>query len=353
MTRSRPGSCVLLLAVALAASALAAPAKPVREIPPDVSDPNRQGGDTILDAVVIPGLPFADSGTTAGYTDDYDEACPYTQSTSPDVVYRYTAVNTVEPIRIDLCGSDYDTKVYVYDSSLNLVGCNDDFYDDDPCGHYVSMLDGITFLGGETYYIVIDGYGGDYGGYELQIDGYMIACYVELPDNEGEPPLVDGYVDTFNGGCESPPPHPVQTITGDADGHALVSGRTGWFAAGGSYGRDTDWFELTVGETGTIEIETCANYNSLVDEIAHQDCETWAVAQSVTSIYWVPEHLSITGHAPGTSVWVRVRPAYAEPPSYAPHTYGYDLWIDGLGWPVRVEARSWSAIKACFHEDAR
>ena len=48
-----------------------------------------QGGEDILTATVIPSLPFLDSGTTTGYTDDYDASCP-TSSNSPDVVYAYT-----------------------------------------------------------------------------------------------------------------------------------------------------------------------------------------------------------------------------------------------------------------------
>ena len=33
-------------------------------------------GDTVLDATIIPGIPFEDTGTTTGFNDDYDEACP-------------------------------------------------------------------------------------------------------------------------------------------------------------------------------------------------------------------------------------------------------------------------------------
>ena len=39
---------------------------------------------------VIDALPYVMMGTTVGYTDDYDEECPYTGSTSPDVVYSFT-----------------------------------------------------------------------------------------------------------------------------------------------------------------------------------------------------------------------------------------------------------------------
>ena len=58
--------------------------------PSDYSSP-RQGGDTDVDATVIDALPYLMMGTTVGYTDDYDEECPYTGSTSPDVVYSFTS----------------------------------------------------------------------------------------------------------------------------------------------------------------------------------------------------------------------------------------------------------------------
>jgi hypothetical protein len=49
---------------------------------PNVSDPNviLQGGDNIGSATVIPSLPYHDTGTTSGYTDDYDEVCPYSNT---------------------------------------------------------------------------------------------------------------------------------------------------------------------------------------------------------------------------------------------------------------------------------
>ncbi|SVC06178.1 uncharacterized protein METZ01_LOCUS259032, partial [marine metagenome] len=43
-------------------------------------DQTRQGGDTVDDAVVINSVPYSDAGTTSGYTNDYDEECPYVGS---------------------------------------------------------------------------------------------------------------------------------------------------------------------------------------------------------------------------------------------------------------------------------
>ena len=96
----------------------------------------RQGGDTYVDAIPIDALPFVITGTTAGYNDNYDEECPYTGSTSPDVVYSFTSpVDTA--IVLSLCGegSLYDTKLYVYEGAMGTLAttiagepaCNDDF----------------------------------------------------------------------------------------------------------------------------------------------------------------------------------------------------------------------------------
>ncbi|OQY29591.1 MAG: hypothetical protein B6244_03080, partial [Candidatus Cloacimonetes bacterium 4572_55] len=86
-----------------------------------------QEGDTFENAFVIDALPFTDTGTTVGYINDYDEVCPYSGSTSPDVVYEWTATEGI--YNLDLCGSLYDTKLYVYAADqLTVVACNDDYH---------------------------------------------------------------------------------------------------------------------------------------------------------------------------------------------------------------------------------
>lgn len=114
------------------------PAKPADHsvyLPRDVP---RQGGDTIADAIEITLFDGSQyTGTTVGYANDYDEACPYTGSTAPDVVYTATPAVTMT-WDLDLCYSSYDTKIYVYDVNLNLIGCNDDAYFSAPCYIYSS-----------------------------------------------------------------------------------------------------------------------------------------------------------------------------------------------------------------------
>ena len=142
--------------------------------PKNIPDPQviLQGGDTFLDALVIPSVPYCTSGTTSGYTDDYDEACPYSGSSSPDVVYVYTPPWSMT-IPISLCGgSEYDTKFYIYEESYtpgNPLYCNDDL-----CPDYLSEIIEVELQANTTYYIVVDGYGGDYGQYTIDVGNWWM-----------------------------------------------------------------------------------------------------------------------------------------------------------------------------------
>jgi len=162
------------------------------EYDPSEHPTTRQGGDTDVDATVIDALPYSMMGTTVGYTDDYDEECPYAGSTSPDVVYSFTStVDTA--IIINTCGegSLYDTKLYVYEGAMGTlattltgdVACNDDFCENS-VQNYLSYIEGVVINANTTYYIVVDGYGGESRDYELSVEG------MEPPP---PPPPIAGY----------------------------------------------------------------------------------------------------------------------------------------------------------------
>ncbi|MHC4498587.1 MAG: DUF7901 domain-containing protein, partial [Planctomycetota bacterium] len=149
----------------------------------------------------IAALPFSDAGNTCGYVDDYDEICPWS-SFSPDVAYSYAPASNIT-IDISLCNSLYDTKVYVYEGGCpgTLVACNDD-----SCG-YQSELIGVSLTGGNTYYIIVDGYGGDCGDYIIDVTS------VPLPNC---PP------DTLFGQPVHGPGDPWAAINSDANSGYLV-----------------------------------------------------------------------------------------------------------------------------------
>ena len=301
----------------------------------------RQGGDTIADAVPFEPLLAVRTGTTVGYANDYDEVCPYSGSTAPDVVYRLEHPFGIW-LDIDLLGSSYDTKVYLYDADLNLVACNDDYWGVDH--GYVSRLPTVELTAGVPHYLVIDGYGAEAGEYVVTIH----QVHVEILDCpagsvlEGEPPLAHGYVDEYNAGCAAPGPDALQPLVGP-----IFCGRSGWYQFDGSDLRDTDWFTLNLPPSGTLTITGDATYTSYLFELGPLDCSEVGVLQNVSIGPISDGDLTLTGE-PGAEAWVWVGPAtFQPPPGHGDLVeYTYVLWLDG---PVAVQATSLSAIKALFN----
>jgi hypothetical protein len=336
-------SLVLPLAASAAPSTrdlgAARPAKPEVAVTPPPPDPEllRQGGDTVFDAMMLPGYGVVGiDGTTTGYIHDYDEVCPYAGSTSPDVVYTFEPVED-GVVDVDLHGSSYDTKIYLYDENLVLIACNDDYYPD-----YTSRLEMVPVEPGVVYFLVIDGYGGESGDYVGQLSFGYVSCWTWCPDDaerENEPPLEDGYVDAWNGGCNSPESgNPFQPIT-----QPVFCGRTGYYQGPGGVGsRDTDWFHVVIPAAGVLEIVGDADEESYLFELAPQDCGSVGVAQQATVCPYTGT-LTVTGE-PGSLVWIWFGPqTFWEGSTYE---YGYVLVLNLE--PVAAESRSWSSVKGLF-----
>ena len=132
--------------------------------------PNDQRpGNLIQSAYSIDMLPFSGSGNTFGFQNNYDDCSD--MSESPDVVYKYSPTADVQ-VNISSCESSFDTKIYVYENTTdNMVACNEDggFYDYYYCGYYTSYVDTLSLTAGNDYYIVVDGWGGDFGAYQLDV----------------------------------------------------------------------------------------------------------------------------------------------------------------------------------------
>jgi hypothetical protein len=216
----------------------------------------RQGGDLIEDAFEITEVPFMVTGTTTGYTNDYDEECTASGSTAPDVVYEYTPTESTF-LNIDMCGSSYDTKIYVYENTYTPgepYACNDDYYDvGDPCGSYVSAIFGMAVTGGNTYYIVVDGYGTANGEYMMDITEGEPPCTVECPPGALQESEACG--DDLNGGCNMDVPAFEPIAMGD-----VICG-TVWADAGS---RDTDWFELEITTPMQVTFSVTAEFPSAI-----------------------------------------------------------------------------------------
>jgi hypothetical protein len=125
-----------------------------------------QGGEDCASATVITSVTYIDAGTTAGYQNNYDPDCSEfigypAGGNSPDVVYTYTPSIT-STYHVSLCGSTYDTRLFVYAGSCSgsPIDCNDDGPDCWPG----SDIPSVTLTADVAYYFVVDGYGDDASG---------------------------------------------------------------------------------------------------------------------------------------------------------------------------------------------
>lgn len=308
---------------------------------------SRSGGETMATATIIPALPFEDSGTTCGYVNDYDEVCPYYGSTAPDVVYRYTPAWD-EIIYISVCNSYYDTKLYVYENSYtpgDPFACNDD-----ACSGpnypmaWLSKLDNLHFRAGETYYIVIDGYGPDCGSYSLEVETYV--CLVPAPPGaqlEGEPDCGPNYVDTYNGGCGSNPTA-FQTLCPElGTSTAVLYGKSGTYLYNGLSYRDTDWFEV-FGIGATVTATLRGEFPVQLILIYGTDC-AYPVFDFVQGNPC--QDVSLSHYlAVGQSMWIWVGPSVFAGPPCGSH---YMLTVENtMCWVTADDETSWGAVKKLF-----
>lgn len=323
-------SILLLVAAGVHAEPILDSRKPVKtpaDYPPNRVDPDRQGGDTLLAATIIPDLPYEIAGTTTGYADDYDEICPYDTPGSPDVVYRFTPQQD-RVIDVDMFGSTYDTKIYIYDDNLALIACNDDYYPD-----YTSKLEDLALAAGVAYYLVIDGYGGDHGEYQLSIQGdvpcrVIASCGAWMED---EPPLEDGYIDVYNGGCGSYGVSVSQVPYPDVYYGAEASGTLGWYLApNGDQHRDTDWLQTIYPYEGGFEVEIEAQRPVILFWLSNTDCDTYEIEQYIEADACERRSMWIDGPG-GDDLWLVVAPQSFDPPdSGAGEEFRYRLSL-GLG----------------------
>ena len=135
----------------------------------------------------------------------------------------------------------------------DLVCCNDDA----DCGvtGYQSFMENVFLYAGNTYYFVVDGYGGDCGDYVFEVLP-QAPCDVTSPSGaipENEPPCGPGYVDSFNGGCNSDPPV-FQDVFPSTD-TINIFGKSGTYD---DYSRDTDWYQIDVTEPNTVTFSAVA-----------------------------------------------------------------------------------------------
>jgi hypothetical protein len=304
----------------------------------------RDQGDTIENPFVVNYLPFLTTGYTCPFQHDYDEACPYTGSMSPDVVYRYECTHD-EAVEIDLCNSSYDTKVFVYENECTPglpLACNDDYPYCGPNGYRSWLM--TEFTGGNTYYIVVDGYGGDCGLYELYVVSYH-PCVDCLPGSivEGEPNCIDPWNDVWNGGCNSEPP--VFDYLEPSEDTIDFCGTSGTYQVGGDQLRDTDWYQIDLAAESEIAFRGIANFNLRIGIVdGREGCE------NVSTFYSYEDAptcalAELTETLPAGTWWLWVGPS-----AFSGVDCGerYRCELSGYVPATPVEDVSWTTVKALF-----
>ena len=226
-----------------------------------------QGGDGIADAFVINSLPFDDTGSTSGYTSDWDPICCDGCMYGPDVVYSFTPTNTIK-VNVNTCGSDFYDVLYVFKNSPDtIVACNSWF---DVCPPH-SALERLSLRADNTYYFVVDGYWTSEGYYELHIREHLS---IECPPEallEDEPDCGDGYIDVYNGGCNSPEDPKYSDIRiGD-----IICGESGTFVTDSTNYRDSDWFRLELTESKLLHWYVTAEFpvQAFIFDAEDENCD--------------------------------------------------------------------------------
>lgn len=303
------------------------------------------GGETCANATPI-SVPGSSSGNTCDNLDNYDEACPYTGSTSGDEVYVISGFSG--QVGVDLCNSSYDTKLYVYEGGCpgTLVACNDDACND-PSGNPFRSIDCFIANASSTYYVVVDGYFGDCGIYNIST--YMAICCSGPcdPQNcppgaavEGEPVCFNGYVDAFNGGCNSTP----NVFSPIACGQTVCGTGGSYMFDGLSY-RDTDWYEFDLPVAGNVTATVCTSFDTQLAAI-DGDVGCGFITIICGSVFGPPQSmLSCEYAAPSGLNWIFVATsAFSGVPCDSP----YVLRVTCPDLPNATESKSWGGIKGLY-----
>ncbi len=122
-----------------------------------------QGGTSMYDAIPVP-----ISGCTGGNFTDYQYTGYFSNNygnPAPEVWYQFTLGGTTD-VSISLCGSDFDTYLWLLDAYGNLVMSDDD----SGCGGNTSEI--AQTLASGTYYVVAEGSGYYTGSMVMNLSTY-------------------------------------------------------------------------------------------------------------------------------------------------------------------------------------
>src|SRR3989454_1445855 len=192
---------------------------------------------------VVPAQGGTFSGTTSGAS-ALAGSCGNSGG-SPEQVFRWTpAVSGTATIQTCGAGTSFDTVLYLRSGACAsgpevAAGCNDDACTN-ATGLYRASRLTPTVTAGQTYYIVVDGYGGAQGAFSLTV--------TPPGPTTTTTPLPGG------GGCSSPIAIPASggTVSGATSGTSALVG-----SCGSSGTAPEPAYQWTPAVSGTATIQTC------------------------------------------------------------------------------------------------
>ena len=195
--------------------------------------------------------PSATAGTTAGYIDDYDEVCPYTGATAPDVVYQYTAAACCRdrhhrPLRLRLrhqalrlrrrSEPDRLQRRLLLRRAVRRLRLE--------AGERAGRRRARPTTSSSTATATASG---SLPAHRRPAGLLLLLLPADRATPRANRRSSTDYVDTYNGGCNTPRTTRSRRSLGDTAGEAFFSGASGWYLSAGTNFRDTDWFILTDG----------------------------------------------------------------------------------------------------------
>jgi hypothetical protein len=188
------------------------------------------------------------TGVTSGAVVDGSATCGLSNS-APDVWYRMTATCN-GTLRIETCGSNYDTVLSVHTAcpgtTSNQLACNDDTGSLGSCPFTLQSRIDINVSAGSTYYLRIAGFNGQSGAYQLS-SRYLITAGAD--DCANAPSIGDGSYVYSNCGA---------TNDGPEENYCA-------FCCGDVQVNNDIWFLYVAPVTGTVTVDTCASASPTYD----------------------------------------------------------------------------------------
>ncbi|MCA9242381.1 MAG: hypothetical protein KDA32_00390 [Phycisphaerales bacterium] len=224
--------------------------------------------DDCSDAIMFSSLNSHVFGDTSAATDDTGFATCGTSLTAPGVWYSLVGDGTT--ITVTTCSENtgYDTKLNVYCNSCDTpicVGGNDDDFGNPDCNfpQGIGLPSTVTFCSqdGATYLILVQGFGGAVGPFELIVSSDGVACSNPVACMSTGEVTNDSCADaigfsSLNG-----------TVQGTTIG-ALQDDDPGVGTCGTSFSAPGVWYEF-IGDGTTVEITTCGsditNYDTKIN----------------------------------------------------------------------------------------